>query len=124
MGGVRGREVTSRMFVVGVGNKVAVASDTVEKSGQGLDDGGTGTFGFLSRSGRQVWLWFSSSASRSGMGWGFEDGERLAPAPAPVCQKSCGHRRWESGGLFASKSSEKALGGVSSGLGQTLLLLV
>lgn len=59
IGGVIGREDVFRKFDVWVGKgiaSVAVASVTVEKSGQGLDDWGTGTFGFFrfSRSGRQL----------------------------------------------------------------------
>jgi hypothetical protein len=58
MGGVRGREAASRKFEVEeVGNgmaRVAVASVTVEKSGHGLDEAGTGTLGFFRRSGRQL----------------------------------------------------------------------
>ena len=52
-GGVRGKEEMSGKLV-GAGNGMAVASDTVEKSGQGLEEVGTGTLGFLSRSGRHV----------------------------------------------------------------------
>lgn len=57
VGGVRGREVASRRFEVGVGNgmaRVAVASVTAEKSGHGLSEIGTGTLGFFKRSGRQL----------------------------------------------------------------------
>ena len=51
--GVSGSEDSSSK-VVGMGNGMAVASDTAEKSGQGLDDGGTGRFGFSERSGRRI----------------------------------------------------------------------
>lgn len=59
--------------LVGFGNAagMAVASETVEKSGHGLVDAGTGRFCCFKRSGRHEWLWSSypdnrSTGSRSG----------------------------------------------------------
>jgi hypothetical protein len=74
----------------GNGNGMAVASETVEKSGQGLDVGKTGRFGCFKRSGRQVWLWSSRPDSRS-TGWDW--GEFSLPGR----QYSTGHRWSESG---------------------------